>query len=40
MELMNYNAREGKKLFNSRETPSRNVSKKWNQIFSPDFKLK
>lgn len=37
---MNYNVREGKKLFNSRETPSRNVSKKWNQIFSTDFKLK
>jgi hypothetical protein len=39
-ELMNYNAREGKKLLNSRETLSKNVSKKWNQIFSPDFKLK
>lgn len=38
-ELMNYNAREGKKLFNSRDL-SRNVSKKWSQIFSPDFKLK
>jgi len=37
---MNYNAREGKKLLNSRETLSRNVSEKWNQIFSPNFKLK
>ncbi len=27
-ELINYNVREGKKLFNLRETFSRNVSKK------------
>ncbi len=29
-ELMNYNAREGKKLLNPRETLSKNVREKWN----------
>ncbi len=29
-ELMNYNAREGKKLLNPREILSKNVSEKWN----------
>jgi hypothetical protein len=37
---MNYNVREGKELLNSKETLSRNVFEKWNQIFSPNFKLK
>jgi hypothetical protein len=37
---MSYNAREGKKLLNPKETLSRNVSEKWNQILSPNFKLK
>jgi hypothetical protein len=37
---MNYNAREGKELLNPKETLSRNVSEKWNQVLSPNFKLK
>jgi len=37
---MSYNAREGKKLLNPNETLSKNVSEKWNQVLSPNFKLK
>jgi len=39
-ELMNYNVREGQKLLHPKEILSRNVSKKWNQVFSPNLKLK
>jgi len=39
-ELMSYNAREGRKLLNPRKPLSRNLSKKWNQVLSPNFELK
>jgi hypothetical protein len=39
-ELMSYNAREGQKLLHPKEILSRNVSEKWNQVLSPNSKLK
>ncbi len=39
-ELMSYNAREGQKLLHPKEILSRNVFEKWNQVLSPNFKLK
>jgi hypothetical protein len=39
-ELMSYNAREGQKLLHPKEILSTNVSKKWNQVLSPNSKLK